>query len=165
MRIEKMNGQELCPCGSGRRFTDCCSPYLSGLDEAPTAEVLMRSRYSAYVLADSNYLSRTWHPRTRPSQLDLDDGTTWHGLTVIGTTGGGDGDERGTVEFNARCRVKGSPGNLHEISEFVREGGRWYYLDGDVPKRQPVKSGKKIGRNEPCACGSGKKYKRCCGAG
>ncbi len=124
----------------------------------------MRSRYAAYVLENGEYLTRTWHPRTRPSDLGLDDGTTWHGLTVISTSAGGVDDGHGIVEFTARCRVNEIPGNLHEISEFVREGGRWYYLDGEPPKQKPVKSGKKIGRNEPCPCGSGKKYKRCCGA-
>ncbi len=124
----------------------------------------MRSRYTAYVLRNADYLSRTWHPATRPVELGLDDGTTWQGLTVIRTSGGSENDERGIVEFTARCRVKETPGSLHEISEFVRQQGRWFYLDGDSPKRMPVKSGNKIGRNEPCPCGSGKKYKRCCGA-
>ena len=155
---------DFCPCGSGSSFGDCCGPYLGGVVEAPTAEALMRARYAAYVLENGEYLTRTWHPRTRPGNLGLDDGTTWHGLTVLSTSAGGADDEHGIVEFTARCRVDETPGNLHEISEFVREGGRWYYLDGESPKQKPVKAGKKIGRNEPCPCGSGKKYKRCCGA-
>ena len=165
MAIKHIDSSDPCPCGSGTRFADCCGPYLAEQAEAPTAEALMRSRYSAYVLENGNYLNRTWHPRTRPADLGLDDGTTWEGLTLIRTNGGGVDDERGIVEFSARCRVRETPGNLHEISEFVREQGRWYYVDGEAPKQMPVKSGKKTGRNEPCPCGSGKKYKRCCGAG
>ena len=165
MSIKHIDTGDPCPCGSGSRFGDCCGPYLAGVTEAPTAEALMRARYSAYVLENGEYLTRTWHSRTRPADLGLDDGTTWHGLTVISTSAGGVDDEHGIVEFTARCRVKETPGNLHEISEFVREAGRWYYVDGDTPKQKPVKSGKKIGRNEPCPCGSGKKYKRCCGGG
>ncbi len=164
MIIRHVENVAPCPCGSGGAFGECCSPYLAGTAEAPTAERLMRSRYTAYVLGNAEYLSRTWHPATRPADLGLDDGTTWQGLTVISTSGGGEADERGIVEFTARCRVKETPGNLHEVSEFVRQQGRWFYLDGEAPKRMPVKSGSKIGRNEPCPCGSGKKYKRCCGA-
>ncbi len=165
MITKQIDSADPCPCGSGSRFADCCGPYLGGLAEAPTAEALMRSRYSAYVLENGEYLTRTWHPRTRPADLGLDDGTTWHGLTVIDTSGGGVDDQEGIVEFTAACRVKNVPGNLHEISEFVREGGRWFYVDGDPPKKQPVKKAKKVGRNDPCPCGSGRKYKRCCGAG
>ncbi len=153
-----------CPCGSGRSYEGCCGPYLDGAKEAPTAEALMRARYTAYVRVDEAYLSRTWHPTTRPPDLGLDDGTRWLGLSIHRTEAGGAADPKGLVEFTARCSVAGTPGSLREASQFVKEAGRWYYLDGDAP-RTPLVKAEKIGRNAPCPCGSGKKYKRCCGAG
>ena len=117
------------------------------------------------MLEDGDYLQRTWHPTTREADLGVGDGTAWHGLTVVSTSGGDLDDTEGMVEFVAVCRVKGTPGTLREISRFVREDGRWYYVDGEAPKQQPVTGGRKVGRNEPCPCGSGKKYKRCCGTG
>ena len=165
MSSKRLNNQDSCPCGSGAPFGDCCNAYLSGLVQAPTAEALMRSRYTAYVLEDGDYLQRTWHPTTREADLGLGDGTTWHGLTVVRTSGGDVDDMEGMVEFVAVCRVNGTSGTLREISRFVREDGRWYYVDGEAPKQQPVTGGRKVGRNEPCPCGSGKKYKRCCGTG
>ena len=163
MTITRSNNQESCPCGSGVPFQNCCGLYLRDGERAPTAEALMRSRYTAYVLEDADYLARTWHATTRPRDLALNDGTTWHGLTVISTSGGGADDTEGIVEFVAACRVGGTPGTLKEISRFVRDDGLWYYVDGEAPRQQPARGGKKVGRNEPCPCGSGKKYKRCCG--
>lgn len=119
-----------CPCGSGKPFSACCGPRLAG-DPAPTPEALMRSRYTAYVLGDVDYLQRTWHSSTRPSELDLEDGVKWLGLKVVRTEGG-EKDETGTVEFVARFKVGGKAHRLEEKSRFVREGGRWVYLDGDV---------------------------------
>jgi SEC-C motif-containing protein len=109
----------------------------------------MRSRYSAYVLKNSDYLRATWHPSTRPAGLDIsDDETPWQRLLIVST-----GEE--FVEFAAFYQG----GQLHERSRFAREGGRWFYLDGEL--LPPLED--KVGRNAPCPCGSGKKYKRCCG--
>lgn len=119
-----------CPCGSGKAFESCCGPYLAG-EPAPTPEALMRSRYTAYVLRNADYLRRTWHSSSRPAELDLEEVVKWLGLKVIRAKGGA-GDENGTVEFVARFKVGGKAHRLEEKSRFVREDGRWVYLDGDV---------------------------------
>lgn len=155
-----MEKYTLCPCGSANQYEQCCGPYLEGSKEAPTAEALMRSRYVAYVQQDRDYILNTWHSSTRPDEDPLDDSATWIGLQILRTEQGEENDSRGLVEFRARCRIKDQPGGLDEASEFVKEEGRWFYVDGTAI--QPVRSDKQ-GRNEPCACGSGKKYKKCCG--
>lgn len=155
-----MDTPEPCPCGSGEAFAACCGPCLAGQRPAPTAEALMRSRYSAYVRRDADYLLRTWHPSTRPKELDLSgDAARWLGLEVLGTQDGGAQAREGTVEFVARYLLGGRPHSLREISRFVREGGRWLYLDGTV---SPSRERPRPGRNAPCSCGSGKKTKHCC---
>ena len=123
-----------CPCGSGRRYDDCCGRLHAGAI-APDAEALMRSRYCAYVREDAAYLLATWHPTTRPAQLTLGGAppVRWLGLQVrrhIVT-----GPDSAIVEFVARFRLGNRAQRLHETSRFVREGGRWYYLDGEFPDR------------------------------
>lgn len=125
-----------CPCQSGKPYAACCGPLHRGDAAAATAEVLMRSRYSAYVQSDADYLLATWHTSTRPTKLDFDDAaaTRWLGLEVrrYGTAD----PDNAIVEFVARYRVGGAPAvRLHEISRFVREDGRWYYVDGEFPLR------------------------------
>lgn len=120
----------LCPCGSGRPYAVCCQPLHAGHSVAPTAEVLMRSRYSAYVGKLEGYLLATWHASTRPSELDLAaDSTKWLGLQVKRHEQ--PDESHATVEFVARYRLAGRGHRLHEVSRFVREDGRWYYLDGE----------------------------------
>ena len=122
-----------CPCNPGVAYADCCAPLHAG-EPAATAEALMRSRYSAYVRGDSGYLLATWHPSTRPLELDLNAGpqTRWLGLEVKHREM--TGPDTATVEFVARYKVGGAPAvRLHELSRFVREEGRWYYLDGEFP--------------------------------
>lgn len=92
----------------------------------------MRSRYTAFATGDAAYLRGTWHPSTRPARLDLDDDVVWRRLDVLRTQGGGPFDDTGVVEFVARHRGPDGPGLLHERSRFVREGGRWSYVAGDV---------------------------------
>lgn len=123
-----------CWCGRPAAAADCCGRYLDGTVPAPTAEALMRSRYSAYVLGNEPYLLATWHASTRPASLDLteDAGTKWLGLEIKRTEAGAEQDQRGIVEFVARYKVGGRAHRLHEVSRFVREDGRWYYVDGDV---------------------------------
>jgi SEC-C motif domain protein len=125
---------ELCPCGSGQPFAACCGLCLHGEIAAPTAEALMRSRYCAYIRCDETYLLRTWHPASRPENLDLarDDGLRWLGLKILSRTAGGANDNTGTVEFVARYKVGGKAGRLHENSRFVREEGEWHYIDGEI---------------------------------
>ncbi|MFC8191607.1 YchJ family protein [Cellulomonas sp. NPDC057328] len=121
-----------CPCGSGDTYGACCGRFLAGGAAAPTAEALMRSRYTAFATGDAAYLRSTWHRSTRPARLDLDDGVVWRRLDVLRTQAGGPFDDTGVVEFVARHRGADGPGLLHERSRFVREGGRWLYVDGDV---------------------------------
>ncbi|MBA5221355.1 YchJ family protein [Streptomyces griseoaurantiacus] len=116
-----------CPCGSGETYAGCCGRYVSGAAAAPTAEALMRSRYSAFVAGEEAYLLRTWHPRTRPPRVELDPRTRWTGLEVLGTTGGSAFHATATVAFRASYRG----GSLHERSRFERVDGAWAYVDGD----------------------------------
>lgn len=118
----------------------------------------MRSRYSAYVLHDAEYLRSSWHPATRPEQVEMTPQLRWLELEIIDAPVPL-GDE-GWVEFSARCSVAGRVEQMRERSRFMREEGRWFYVDGRLHAgAKPVK----IGRNEPCPCGSGRKYKQCCG--
>ncbi len=152
-----MQESSLCPCGSGKPYIDCCALYHHSSQAASTPEQLMRSRYCAYVLRDEPYLLATWHPSTRPAALHLEEGRCWLGLKVVGS--GEEGDQAGWVEFVARSRLGGRAQRLEERSRFIREAGRWYYVDG-VIAAEPAAGG--TGRNAPCPCGSGRKYKRCC---
>lgn len=125
-----------CPCGrTGARgralaYGDCCGLAHSGERPAPDAETLMRSRYSAFVLGQQPYLLATWHASTRPASLGLEDGVKWLGLEIRQQRM--TGEQTAQVEFVARFRRAGRAVRQHELSRFVREGGRWYYLDGDV---------------------------------
>ncbi|WP_458242832.1 YchJ family protein [Streptomyces sp. MAI_2237] len=116
-----------CPCGLGEPYAACCGRFLGGEAAAPTAEALMRSRYTAFVRLDEPYLLRTWHPRTRPARLGLDPGTRWTGLEILGTTDGSAFHGTGTVTFRASFR----DGSLHERSRFERVDGAWVYVDGE----------------------------------
>ncbi|WP_084106337.1 YchJ family protein [Demequina sp. NBRC 110056] len=121
-----------CPCGSEETYRTCCRPYLTGEREAPDASALMRSRYTAYVREDEPYLLRTWHPSTRPDSLSLG-GQTWFGLHVEEFTVDPQDPDRATVRFLAMWHTNaGIPGSMRERSRFVRERGRWLYVDGDV---------------------------------
>jgi len=125
-----------CPCGRPRPYAACCGRWHDGPQhlQAETAEDLMRSRYSAYVLQRSDYLLQTWHPATRPVAIDpFPPALRWLGLEVrrhapVDAT-------HATVEFVARSKLDGRAQRLHETSRFVREGGRWYYVDGDEKGR------------------------------
>jgi SEC-C motif-containing protein len=119
-----------CPCGSGLPLDECCGRLHDGSTGAATAEQLMRSRYSAFVLGRAGYLLQTWHPSTRPASLGLDRAVRWTGLDVLATTGGSLLAAEGTVEFRASYVVGGTAGAQHELSRFRRDDGRWYYLDG-----------------------------------
>ena len=119
-----------CPCQSGSAYPECCGPFHHGDAAAPTAERLMRSRYSAFALDEVEYLLGTWHSTTRPEQLETDSAIRWTGLEIVGRTGGGLLDSAGTVAFQARFSIDGRSDIHRENSRFVREGGRWRYLDG-----------------------------------
>ncbi|CAK7282166.1 GTG start codon [Streptomyces misionensis JCM 4497] len=116
-----------CPCGLPQPYDACCGRFHSGAASAPTAELLMRSRYCAFVKGDAQYLLRTWHPRTRPERLDLDPRMRWTGLEILDADGGSAFHTTGTVTFRASYRG----GALHERSRFERVAGAWVYVDGD----------------------------------
>jgi len=123
----------LCPCGScNKEYAECCGRYLDGGETAPTAEALMRSRYTAYTLGREDYLLATWHSSTRPPTLELasDPSKNWLGLEV--QCHDQPQPDQAVVEFVARYKVEGRAHRLHEISRFVREAGRWLYVDGDI---------------------------------
>lgn len=122
-----------CPCGTGVLYDACCGRWHAGplQFQAPTAEALMRSRYSAFVRGLGDYLQATWHASTRPADAPVfEPGVRWLGLDVKRHTV--TGEDSAEVEFVARSKFGGRAHRLHEVSRFVREDGRWYYLDGDV---------------------------------
>jgi SEC-C motif domain protein len=153
-----------CPCQSGQSFEACCGPILAGTP-APTALALMRSRYAAYAGGDVAYLARTLAPEHRAGfdAADVSAGmheTKWLWPEILDTENCGADDSTGIVEFVARFQTRGLARALHERSRFRRdEKDGWVYVDGEMDV-QPVK---KPGRNEACPCGSGKKFKQCCG--
>lgn len=120
-----------CPCGSGAAYAACCEPIHDGVALAPTAERLMRSRFSAFVLGRADALARTWHPRTRPAEVEAG-GIEWASLEILEAVDGSTDDATGVVEFRARGRDSGEDVVLHERSRFERRAGRWLYVDGDL---------------------------------
>jgi SEC-C motif-containing protein len=139
------------------------------MHSAPTAEALMRSRYTAYVKTEIDYIYETTHRSqrdkfNRKESEEWSRKTDWHSLEIRRTDGGGQEDQSGVVEFIARYRKKAKMAVHHEVAEFKKEEGIWYFFDGRAPKYGQIKrDGVKIGRNAPCPCASGKKYKKCCG--
>jgi len=157
-----------CPCGSGREYSSCCGQYIRGMTKAPTAEALMRSRYSAYVEHEIDYIINTCEQRDNKdidykSTRDWSEQSTWLGLKIISVEKGGSCDNEGVVEFEAVYERGGFKDIHHETAKFKKENDEWLYIDGEISPRTIVRSSPKTGRNDPCPCGSGKKYKHCCG--
>ena len=160
---------ETCPCGSDTPYSQCCEPLIRG-EQALTPEALMRARYSAYVKTEVDFIIASTHP---DKQKDLlaegirrwSERSTWHGLEIVATQGGESDDQDGTVEFIAHYTEKTVKKKHHECAQFERIEGIWYFSDGvPVTPKQFVRPQPKIGRNDPCACGSGKKNNKCCAA-
>jgi len=118
-----------CPCGLDATYDDCCGRLHQGRTSANTAEQLMRSRYSAFVVGDVPYLLRSWHSSTRPPDLQLDPDLVWTGLEILNTTDGSPFHTEGTVEFRAHYTPDGRPAHQHENSHFTRENGTWVYVE------------------------------------
>lgn len=170
----------LCPCGSELLYSNCCEKYLLNKAMPETAELLMRSRYTAFARADIEYLKKTLAPESR---TDFDQAETekwaksakWKGLKIISTQKGTADDKKGVVEFTATYEINGEGLDHHEVSQFRKaDNGQWYFVEGDshthpegeAHQEKPqtvVREAPKVGRNDPCICGSGKKYKKCCG--
>jgi SEC-C motif domain protein len=177
-----MSSAKLCHCQSNLDFSNCCEPFLKGKALPQTAEKLMRSRYSAFVEKNIDYLEKTLAPESRS---DFDKASTakwaseavWKGLKILSTDKGQASDKKGKVEFVATYTAEGQTLDHHEVSNFRQsDTGQWYFVDGDSHTHKEgeghhhekpetvVREEPKIGRNDPCVCGSGKKYKKCCGA-
>ncbi|SJZ84443.1 SEC-C motif-containing protein [Trichlorobacter thiogenes] len=156
-----------CPCGSTKTYSDCCEPIIKGTQPAETAEQLMRARYSAYTKTEMDFVFNSTDPSNREG-YDHEgtkawaENSEWLGLEIIGTVRGGADDSNGEVEFIARFKENGTLREHHENALFKRKEGVWYFSDGVMVKPKPV-TVTKIGRNDPCTCGSGLKYKKCCG--
>ena len=165
-----------CPCRvletQKISFENCCGPLLQGSKKAQTAEQMMRSRYSAYVMKDMDYIDKTQLNEkhevfNKEEALKWAEGSEWQGLEIKSTRKGQSEDDSGVVEFIAhyKDRTSGTELKHHETSSFQKQNGDWKFKDGNIHGAQPVKRMEpKIGRNDPCHCGSGKKFKKCHGA-
>lgn len=167
----------LCPCRSldqnqKLNYADCCEAFVTKKKKAPTAESLMRSRYSAYVVKNIDYIDETQimlenENFDKAEALKWAESSEWMGLEIKKTQKGEANDNTGTVEFVALYKDKASGTELrhHETSLFQKKDGAWKFKEGQIHGAQPLKRLEpKIGRNDPCSCGSGKKFKKCCGA-
>lgn len=163
-----MSDSKPCPCQSGLNYAACCEPLIKGTSPAANPEALMRARYSAFAMVEMPYLHDTLHPGQR-NDYDEAGATTWAresdwaGLEILNVTGNPETDKSGTVEFRAHYRRNNERLEHHELAEFRKTNGIWYFFDGKmVSPAQVRRDSPKIGRNDPCPCGSGKKYKKCC---
>lgn len=157
-----------CPCGTEKKFAECCEPYIIGKKLAPTAEALMRARYCAYVEHNIDYIEAT-HSKSKRDNLSIEETrkwaeeSIWLGLEILKVQKGTETDSEGKVEFIARFNQEKMTYEHHELSRFIKEDGEWFYLAGQVSNESKAATSKKeIRRNDPCNCGSGKKYKKCC---
>jgi SEC-C motif-containing protein len=164
-----MTATNACPCGSGKPLSSCCEPIISGKTAAPTAESLMRARYTSYATGKIDFIEKTHAPESR---ADFDrkasekwaKESTWNGLQIVATKDGGAEDKTGVVSFVAGFSTGGQNYEHREIATFRKEGATWYFVDGKSPKPETFeKTGPDVGRNDPCHCGSGKKFKKCHG--
>jgi SEC-C motif-containing protein len=159
---------DLCPCGSGDSFAVCCKKIVKGKSKAATAEQVMRARYTAYVVGDIEFLGASLVESDRGA-FDADGAkewsrkADWQGLEILSTEGGGPDDTEGVVEFVARYHIEDVEQAHHERAKFKMESGAWHYAGGRMIGVDPYRREEpKVGRNEPCPCGSGKKFKKCC---
>lgn len=172
-----------CPCGSGRTIAECCEPFISGASFPRTAEELMRSRYTAYTQANIAYIKKTLAPESAKTfdsaaAKKWAEEANWQGLKILKTEKGGPDDRKGVVEFVATYTQDGEEIEHHEVSQFRKDGkGHWLFVDGDSHTHKGgeghhhhhhkpvtvVREAPKVGRNDPCPCGSGKKFKKCHG--
>jgi len=163
--LEKIiNTEQDCLCGSGLHYVGCCYPYHSGEKTPSTAEQLMRSRFTAYAKQNSAYLQATWEVNKRPAKIDFSKETAhWQRLEIVSVKKGGLHDSKGVVEFKAFYSIDGDEAVMNEISRFKKMENRWLYVDGLVKSVSRLNQPLNQGKNALCDCGSGKKFKRCCG--
>ena len=158
---------DLCPCGSGKKYGECCEPIIKNTSKALTAESLMRARYTAYVVHEIDFIINSCEEGEGIADIDkkaTEDwsrNSTWNGLKILRTEKGQ--DDEGVVEFTADYTLKQMHDVHHEVAAFKKINGEWKYVAGNIITTTVKREGEKIGRNDPCPCGSGKKYKKCCG--
>jgi len=162
MKQEKVSAvlmnKPVCPCGSNLQYDFCCRIFHDNIKIPLTAESLMRSRFTAYAMKNEAYLLETWEESKRPKEIGFSkEIAEWTKLEIVNTKKGKEKDSKGIVEFKAYYTQDDETYVMNEISRFIKSSGRWLYTDGSV---KPVS---KQGKNAPCCCGSGKKFKRCCG--
>ncbi len=159
----------LCSCDTQKTYSNCCEPIIKGLKIAESPADLMRARFTAFVRHEIDFIVNSISPSRkkdfdRKGIEDWSRNTDWVGLEIISTEHGGPNDDKGQVEFIARFREKEEVQKHHELASFVKIKDSWFFEDGRTPSAKPVKlEGPKIGRNDPCHCGSGKKFKKCHG--
>ncbi len=153
-----------CLCGSDIGYSLCCEPIHKRNKSANTAEALMRSRFTAYAKQNEAYLLETWDTTKRPKNIDFSkEEAVWTRLEILKTKKGSEKDTKGIVEFKAYYVLDNETYVMKEISRFIKVAGQWYYLEGLVNSVSKVDQQASQGKNAPCDCGSGKKFKRCCG--
>lgn len=172
-----------CQCGSNLDFAKCCGKYISGEEKPKTAEQLMRARYTAYAIGELGFIKATLASEVR-KEFNIADAEKWSkqskwlGLEIMTTEAGGESDSKGVVEFLAKYTAQGQTIEHHETAQFRKDNGEWFFVDGDAhthkegeghhhhhaPKDPVIREQPKVGRNDPCSCGSGKKFKKCCGS-
>ncbi len=157
-----------CPCNSNKPFSECCEPFITNKKNPETAEQLMRSRYTAYVMHNVNYIAETNDPRSS-DDFDIEasrkwaQSSEWLGLQIVSTEKGLKDDADGAVEFIAKFNFEGIERKHHELSYFEKLNGKWVFVDGKTINTPERREKPKVGRNDPCECGSGLKYKKCHG--
>ncbi len=158
---------ELCSCGSGIGYEKCCRPFHK-FDSIPkTALACMMARYCAFVKLEMDFLEKSYNPDKlegydRDSTFRWAKESAWKGLEIVECLNGQESDEEGVVEFKAKYVSGGSEYIHHEKAKFLKREGVWFFMDGDIQNDSIKRVSPKIGRNDACPCGSGKKYKKCC---
>lgn len=156
-----------CACGSSKPYNECCEPYLLGSKLAPTAEALMRARYTAFAVGNMDFIYKSHHESTR-KELDMEgvkswaSNSQWLGLEIREKSKGLESDTEGKVEFVCRFNFNDQEQSHHELSTFKKEGKEWFFVDGEKKNNTIRRESPKVGRNDPCPCGSNKKAKKCC---
>ena len=166
--VKVMSENKMCPCGSGKSYSECCEPIIKGSVKAPSAEALMRARYSSYEKQEIDFIINSCSEGDgiaeidRKATEDWSKEAQWNGLKILRTEKG-EKDDEAIVEFQADYTLHNIHNLHHEISLFKQIDGEWKYVAGNVIPTTVTRVGEKVGRNDPCPCGSGKKYKQCCG--
>jgi SEC-C motif-containing protein len=163
-----MSDTNLCPCGSKINIQQCCLPVIQAKQKAQTAEALLRARYTAFTLGEIDFILSSHHSKTRNDikREEIEDWSKtskWLGLKIVEIEAGKAEDEKGTLLFSAQYHADGKDHDHWEKSFFEKEEGNWKFLDAQGVQVGPIRRTEpKTGRNDPCPCGSGKKFKKCC---